>query len=317
MNDLTLQKAKALARRYRVVHACLTILAALLSLAPAIWAAFVLHNRYWMMLLTLFLYLVLRRVITFITYQKYVMGCLTKELDPPLYRALLAEVRFAAYPGVDHLFAAHYHGEHQTVIDLCAVKMADPKCARFSLFYLLFLAPTYFELGDMDALAQTLDRFDAYLATRKDADKQRALHRDMAYYRAFTKGDYKACRDIVQPLMTEGNHPLSRAEYSLLYAIACYRLGDIESARVAFAAVVQTVPKMHFAAVATTYLDAIDAGKAFDPPVQVLTPDPSYQPPRHPDRERLQKRWRLIFYAVLAVEMLWLLALAILQSLAG
>ncbi len=141
MNDLTLQKAKALARRYRVVHACLTILAALLSLALAIWAAFVLHNRYWMMLLTLFLYLVLRRVITFITYQKYVMGCLTKELDPPLYRALLAEVRFAAYPGVDHLFAAHYHGEHQTVIDLCAVKMADPKCARFSLFYLLFLAP--------------------------------------------------------------------------------------------------------------------------------------------------------------------------------
>ena len=317
MDDLTLQKAKARARRYRVVYSCLTISAALLALTPAVWATFVLHDRYWMILLTLFLSLVMRRVLTFITYQKYVMGCLMKELDPPLYRALLDEVRFAAYPGVDHLFAALHLGEHQTVIDLCAIKMADPKCARFTLFYLLFLAPTYFELGDMEALCQTLDRYDAYLTTRKDADKQRALHRDMEYYRAFSTGDYDACRALVQPFTTEGNRPISRAEYSLLYAIACYRSGDIESARGAFETVVQIAPKLHFAAVAATYLGAIDSGEAYEPPVTILTPDPSYQPPRYPARERLQKRLRRILYIIIAIDILLILALTVLRALGG
>lgn len=317
MDDLTVQKAKARARTYRTVYTCLIIPASIITLMPAIWATFVLHGSYWLFLVSIFAYAVSRRVITACTYYKYVHGCLMEEMDPPLYRALLSEVRFASYTGTDHMYAAYYHGEHQTVIDLCARKMADPKCAKFLPMYLLTLAPTYFVLNDVDALRQTLDRYDAYLATRKNAQTQRALHRDMQYYRSYVEGDYAACRAVAQPFTTESNRPVVRAEYSLLYAIACYRLGDEEEARASFEFAMQTAPKMPCATVAATYLDAMARGEVYEPPVTILEPDPTYQPLAYPQRDRRRKLLRLTLYIILAIDLLLLFAVTILRSLGG
>ena len=70
-------------------------------------------------------------------------------------------------------------------------------------------------------------------------------------------------------------------------------------------------------AVGGSYLDAIDAGEAFDPPVQVLTPDPSYQPPRYPDQERRRKLLRRVCYIIIAIDILLILALTVLRALGG
>lgn len=313
MDDMIMQKAKERVRAYRVQFNLLTILSALIALVPTCWVVFVMRDHFWLILVSCLLYLFLRRIIAFRLYNKFIMAPLIHEMDPTLYRAILLEAKWAAYPGVDHMFAAYYHGEYQTVIDLCANKMADPKCQRFTLFYLLELASTYFELNDMAALRRTLDHYDAYLATRKDGDALRQKYQSMQYYRAYADGDYAACRVIIEPLIRKGDLLLYHVEFSFLHALACYRLGDLTAAQSSFAFVVQNAPKLHFCTIAQKYLDAMERGEDYCAEVTTLTPDPAYQPLSFPAR----RRTRRVLYILLGIELVLLLFIVLLRSFLG
>ena len=306
MQDTT-QKAKSLLRRYKQELNLYTLAVVVVCLTPCYFALLV-WRTYLLVPFLLILYRLLRRIIISRLYNRYVMGPLMVNMDAGLYRAMLEVAKCAARPGVDHLLAAYYNSDYQTVVDLAANKMADARCRRFTPFYLLILSDTYFDLGDVEALRRTIEQYDAYLATEKNGEGLRRRFGNMDAYRAFVEGRYEDGRAVCDDKITKETRPIAIVGSHWERALICSHMGDTEGARSSFRYIAENAPNLHYGRVAKERLTAMDAGEDALPAPVLLTPNATFTPVSYAvsRARRAVSIVTLVLIAILIVECLFL-----------
>lgn len=237
---------------------------------------------------------------------KYIFSILTYDLDPHKFKEVI-ENKFLSLPIVYRVLAAYCSGDYQTTINICAKKLTDKKTASKKYVYLLFLARSYFELGDMEKLRVVCNKFQQYVEADVNGEKIRQNYSVMQYYVCYLNGNFNQCkrlceegRDINKNSSQIVSDKTRKIQGDFNYAVACYKLGDIETARQIFEGIISIAPKMNLSSLSKKYLDAVNACEHEAKKYPEILPDFSYILPEHVGSLHL----RIINYAMIGIFLL-------------
>lgn len=229
---------------------------------------------------------------------KYINPILNNELNPQKYYTVICGTHNATKYAIDEMLVSYFMRDYNAVINICNLKLKDKKIRNYKYFYIQYLARTYFDLGDYENLKATCEKFESELSevkNLKSAKKIRnAFGNPIKYYDSYLSADFKACKEQYKRLIDDSillNNKLQKIAAYYLYAIACYKLGELEEAKAYFTVIVNEAPLLCYCEIAKNYMHAIDNNQEFALEKQSIEIEPNYEIPQGktvvPDKKRV------------------------------
>ena len=192
-------------------------------------------------------------------FNKFIGSVLTKEFDPDTYLALICQGKVDSPAAIRQIPGEYFCGNYQNVISICNTKLADPKIAkRYRYYYLLYLANTYFDIGDDETLRLTCDRYREVLSAEKP-NKQAKIRKNytrMDFFETYLNRDIDTCikmiSDPVPMEIDQHRRTFYRAKFAILQ-------GKEDMAREYCEALVKAVPDLTYGKLADKALERMDA----------------------------------------------------------
>ncbi len=218
---------------------------------------------------------------------KYINPILNNELNPQKYYTVICGTHNATKYAIDEMMVAYFMRDYNAVITICNLKIEDKNTRNYKYLFIQYLARTYFDLGDYENLKATCERFESELSkikNLKSAKKIRnAFGNPIKYYESYLSADFKACKEQYKQLIDDANilkSKLAKIASYYLYAIACYKLGELEEAKAYFTVIVNEAPLLCYCETAKNYINAIDNNQEFDLEKRSIEIDPNYEIPQ-------------------------------------
>ena len=218
---------------------------------------------------------------------KYINPILNNELNPQKYYTVICGTHNATKNAIDELMVAYFMHDYNAVINICNLKLEDKKTRNYKYLFIQYLARTYFDLGDYENLKATCERFESELSKIKNLKSAKriknAFGNPIKYYENYLSADFKACKEQYKRLIDDGiilNNKLQKIAAYYLYAIACYKLGELEEAKTHFTIIVNEAPLLCYCETAKNYINAIDNNQEFDLEKRSIEIDPNYEIPQ-------------------------------------
>lgn len=292
------QKAKAIFRKYKLQMRVLSVVALILYLVY-----FYFNTSSVTIIAVSLVFIILIRYLRLFLYNKHINSILTKDMDPVLFRAVIAEGDLISQHGAERLSAAYYNQDYQTVIDICTLKLKEQKNEKYRMYYLTFLARTYFELGDSVKLRAVCDQAEERILSGKNPDQLRRKHPVFQFYSLYLSGDYASCRALYESVLQDKRlqSPWQQVHARFAYAIACYCCGDLEAAKESFSYVTETAPKLHLAALSQNYLDAMEAGTEYAPEYRELLPTENFSMSLYEEKKKKLHKFLVVYVCLVVV----------------
>lgn len=191
---------------------------------------------------------------------------LTQDFEPCHYADVLAESGIVSKHGVEQLNAAYYTGDLQRTVDLCVRGLKNKKLRKVQYWYYVFLARSYFALGDKEALGEVCRAYEAALSKDEKGEKTRNALTVMRFFALYAEGDLEGCeahyRNMPLPVMkNERDRIFSRLGVDFNLAVVAYERGDSLRAKRLFETVISAAPNMVQAVLAKKYLAAMEKGE--------------------------------------------------------
>lgn len=268
------EKAKRILRKYRLQTNLVWLAVALIVLAVYMLAIYSVINPL-LALATLVTARFLRNLIVNRLYYGRINRIIAEDMDVALYEECIRTGGIYFVSGVERLAPAIMTGDYQSVVDICADRSTDPKCAKIAWYYLVQRAQIYFELDDRDALRAVCDEFEYMVKYAKNGNSIRNKAPVFTFYRAYLNGDLPACEAYLQT-------PPSSLHTDFRTALLYYRVGDTQRAEPYFEAVIDRAPHLYSATVAQSYLEAIETGTPYVNTTKAPLPTPGYTMPKPP-----------------------------------
>lgn len=262
MNDYN---AKAILRKYRLCLLGVFMVFVILAVVVGVW----LKN------LTVYSLLMLAAAISIkvcgaIFHRRFISSILTDELNLPKYIDVIYTAKIASSHLMEHISIAYYSGDYDKVIHICKSKLEDEKYGKLHHYYLLMLARSYFEIGDVDNLRAVNEQFKEWVATHKNGRKIQEKFFYLQFVDFYLTGDLFAAKELYEKLYAEqkekpSKDKLNAVSIKFTLAVCCYHCGDYTKAAELFNEVASTAPSLHYAKLAGRYLEAMEQQTAYVP----------------------------------------------------
>ena len=205
-----------------------------------------------------------------IFYNKFFNSILTNELNLPKYIDLIETGKIVSNSLLEHLNIAYYSGDYNKVINICKIKLENKKFEKVKHFYLLMLARSYFEIGDLGNLKTVNEMFKSFIATNKNGNK---IKEKLIYFKfvdLYLSGDFSTAKELYEKLYSSQKENQSKVKLNdvsirFTFAICCYKCGEFAKATELFNDVIALAPTFHYAEIAKGYLEAINNNTDYIP----------------------------------------------------
>lgn len=257
-------------------------------------------------LIAVAVFLTLIMLSTAIIKNKYINPILNNELNPQKYYTVICGTHNTTKYAVDEMLVAYYMRDYNAVINICNLKIKDKKSRNYKYFFIQYLARTYFDLGDLENLRATCEKFENELSKvkkSKSIEKLRKFYGNpIEYYKNYLLGDFKACKECYSKLLDEkitNANKLSKISVYYHYAIACYRLGELDEAKDYFTVVVNEATLVGYGEIAKKYISDIDGNEKFVYDKQNIEVEESYEIPQGKTQKPDKKKATLGIIAII------------------
>jgi len=237
---------------------------------------------------------------------KYINPILNNELNPQKYYIVICGTHNATKYAIDEMMVAYFMRDYNAVINICNLKIKDKKTRNYKYIFIQYLARTYFDVGDYENLKATCERFESELSKVKNlklAKKIRnAYENPIKYYESYLSADFKTCKEQYKQLIDDANilkSKLAKIAAYYLYAIACYKLGELDEAKAYFTVIVNEAPLLCYCETAKNYIFAIDNNQEFLLEKQSVEIDRNYEIPQGKTVKIDKKRVTISIIAIL------------------
>lgn len=237
---------------------------------------------------------------------KYISPILHNELNPKKYYTVICGTHNATKYAIDEMIVAYFMHDYNAVINICNLKIEDKKTKSYKYLFIQYLARAYFDLGDYENLKATCERFESELSKVKNlklAKKIRnAYENPIKYYESYLSADFKTCKEQYKRLIDDdiaANSKLTKIAAYYLYAIACYKLGELEEAKTYFTVIVNEAPLLCYYETAKNYIFAIDNNQEFVLEKQNIEIEENYEVPQSKTVKTDKKRVTIGIIAIL------------------
>lgn len=246
-------------------------------------------------------------------YNKYIQSVLFNDLDPQKYQNVLKMGKFESDYYLEQIYFSYYTGDYQTVINICDEKLKDKKIKNLKYTYLLFLARSYFDMGDFKNLKLV---YDAFLKeTQEDSKQGPKIRENYTYFKfvgLFLEGNFLECKELYQKLILQSEvtpykRQLDKIQIFYTYAVSCYKSNDIENAKSVFLNIVKEAPLINYAKMSKDFLNAIETGKEYKPQVSSVIKQEDYKLPELKVSAKKRKTWRVIRLIIFCMASLMIL----------
>ena len=205
-----------------------------------------------------------------IFYNKFFNSILTNEVNLPKYIDLIESGKIASNNLFEHLYIAYYSGDYNKAINICKMKLKNKKFAKYKHYYLLMLARSYFEIGDLENLNKVNEMFKSFIVTNKNGNniKEKLIY--FKFVEMYMSGDFATAKELYEKLYLEQKANPSKVKLNdvsirFTFAICCYKCGEFGKATELFNDVIALAPTFHYAEISKRYLVAIDNNTEYIP----------------------------------------------------
>ena len=205
-----------------------------------------------------------------IFYNKFFNSILTDELNLPKYVDLIETGKIVSNSLLEHVYIAYYSGDYSKAINICKMNLEDKKSEKLKHHYLLMLARSYFEIGDLENLKTVNEMFNSFIATNKNGNKIKEKWIYFKFVDLYLSGDFSTAKELYEKLYLQqkenkGKVKLNDVSTRFTLAICCYKCGEIGKATELFNDVIALAPTFHYAEISKRYLKAIDDNTDYIP----------------------------------------------------
>lgn len=291
--------AKLIIKKYDSYYLFFTFTASVLALLVLF-----LSNNILLFFLAVFLFFLFQRIIQNYFYKKYIISSLFNELNPEKYTAFLNAGKIVSKHLFERINAAYYLGDYATVINICHLKLKYEKSLNNKVLYLLFLARSYFILGDLENVRLVCDKFKELTAMEIDGDKIRKNHIYFRFLDLYLNDNFSECKELYEKVLLKDETYkvlLYEIQTKFTYAISCYKCGDISIAKETFNYIVSKAPNLNISVISQKYLNAIESDIAYQPEKIVITTDESFILPKPRKAIKIRKIIILVLIGLLTI----------------
>ncbi len=213
--------------------------------------------------IALFAALWISKIAGAICYLKFYSSVLTVELNLPKYIDLIKASEVVTNSLIEHLDIAYFSGDYNQAINICNLKLQDPKLKNRKWRYLLILARCYSEMGDLENLNKVNEMFKDFVAKNKHGKKIKERLIYFKFVDLSLAGDFSSAKELYQELYLKQKEKQKEADINDLstgftFAVCCYQCGDFAKATELFNEVIAIAPSFHYAKIAKRYLAAME-----------------------------------------------------------
>lgn len=249
------------------------------------------------------LFLLFRKIIGVYFFNKYINSILFKELNPLLYNAVFETGKIVSNHLFEKIYFSYYSGDYQTVINICSAKLKDAKHKKYEYWYMLYLARSYFDLGDFENLSLIYDRFQTTTEADAKCEQIRNKYIYFKFIGLYLKGEFAECKELYEGLLSNTKPHNSKTlklndiQTKFTYAISCYKSQDTENATKIFNYIVTEAPQLYFAVISQKYLNAIESGIEYQPEYTAVSVNENFVLPTPRKSIKIRKTIMLILIA--------------------
>jgi len=206
-----------------------------------------------------------------ILYNVLFNSILSRDLNLPQYKTLVESGKIISASLIENVYVAYYSGDYNKAIQICKMKLESPKNKHVKHFYLLMLARSYFETGDLDKLEQVNQAFKSFIASAKKGNKlQKKLHY-FKFVDFYLNKNFSAAKDYYETLYQQrkqasDKNRLANVSIAFTLAVCRYKCGEYPQATELFEKIIATAPTFHYAELSKGYLQAMEKNADYIPP---------------------------------------------------
>lgn len=191
-----------------------------------------------------------------LTVAKWITRTLTEEMDPEKYLFLSYATNMVSSDGMQSIDADLFRGEFHSVLGQIERKKSGKLNVK-NYIYGIYECHCYFMLGEHERLMQQCETMEIMFRASKIGNAIRMSDGHIIeYFRAYLDGDYKRCKDILLPHMTDKKRtPIYRTMRKYYYALACECAGECSEANTYFAEVAEAGKLLYIGKMAKRHLD--------------------------------------------------------------
>ena len=199
-----------------------------------------------------------------IFYKRYIIDPIDKELNAELFHDIVTEGRLYPPSAMFQICSEYYIGAYNNTVSICKQMLDDPKLdKKFKYTYLTFLAHSYFDVGDEDALREVCERFLAELTKepKKRKEKLKQQYTAIPFYINFINKNYDQCASaLIDPddPLSVGLLPIDSIRITYYRARVALCVGDRELAKKCFEKIIENAPHINFALLSKKGLEALE-----------------------------------------------------------
>lgn len=241
--------------------------------------------------------------------KKHIDSILLNELNPQKYFMVISGTNLINEYAFDEIAVSLHIGDYNAAINICNQKTNNKKTARLNCVYLTYLARAYFDMCDWEELKNTCDKFEKMLSEIKKPRMVKALQKtcgpSFEYYKKFLSGDYSGCKAVLlnknDNSDKNNNNKINIITTHFLYAITCYKLGELTEAKEKFNYIVNEAPLLYCSEISKKYINAIENNTAFNNGTHDIKIEDDYQTPQRKLDKSVNRKGAVGIIALIAL----------------
>ncbi|MGN0493950.1 MAG: tetratricopeptide repeat protein [Acutalibacteraceae bacterium] len=224
--------------------------------------------------------------------KKYLDPVLSERLDPQSYLSLIYATNNINKYALDEIICAFLLYDYEKAASICLLKLADPKCKAYKLYYMAYLARIYFDTGEYDKLNEIREKFRTETAAKRNGQAIRNNFKLFTFYDLYFEGKYEECRRLYELLYKDPKFcqtRLNRLMVAYSLALVTLKAGDTDKAKALFSRIAGEAPHLNLGIIASDYLSALENGTEYSPVPKNTEPDSDFKlplPPKNPNTKR-------------------------------
>lgn len=195
-------------------------------------------------------------------WRVYFRNIMLRDGDVPRFEAILNKLgRLRSNTAMSYATFYYYSGAYQNAVDICHAVIGQKKRKKAAAYR--YYAGACFEWGDVEALGRVCAEFTAFSQNAKRRD-MKLYAPVMELYRLFANGEYEALKQQYAALEHHKYNNATKWTCAYVYAVTCYLLSDLDTAKVYFSAIATEAPLMNIGRLSARHLANIDEGKPYE-----------------------------------------------------
>lgn len=224
--------------------------------------------------------------------KKYLDPVLSERLDPQSYLSLIYATNNANKYAYDEILCAYLLYDYERAVNICLLKLSDPKCKAYRFYYMSFLTRIYFNNGEYGKLNEIREKFKAETALKRNSQAIRNRYKLFTFYDLYFEGKYEECYKLYEILLNDPKVCPTRLDRILTtynLAVVALKAGNTNRAKELFGYIVKEAPHLNYGIISSGYLSTLENGEEYSPVPKNTEPDSDFKlplPPKNPNAKR-------------------------------